>query len=104
MKKLLFSLAVFYTLSANAQNYLITFAGTGSSTTVNSVKVENMTTGMSLVLNGDDILHLTGTVGITSLDNARATEIKIYPNPLRVSSFIELYPPASGMQLFQSLK
>ncbi|MBG0859550.1 MAG: T9SS type A sorting domain-containing protein [Bacteroidales bacterium] len=96
MKKLLFSLAVFYTLSANAQNYLITFAGTGSSTTVNSVKVENMTTGMSLVLNGDDILHLTGTVGITSLDNARATEIKIYPNPLRVSSFIELYPPASG--------
>ena len=48
MKKLLFIIAVFYSLTANAQNYLISFTGTGTSTTVSTVKVENLKGTLSL--------------------------------------------------------
>jgi uncharacterized protein (TIGR02145 family) len=96
MKKLLFLITMFFTLNANAQNYFITFAGTGSATTVNSVKVENLTSGTSLSLNGGDILHLTGTDGILSVENKQSSEIKIYPNPVTENSLIEFYPPVSG--------
>ncbi len=39
-------------IEANAQPYLITFTGTGASANVLTVKVENLTKGTSLTLNG----------------------------------------------------
>ena len=96
MKKLLFSVAIFSTLLANAQNYLITFAGTGASAIVNSVKVENLTANTSLTLSGSDILRLTGTVGISQAENEQLSGIKIYPNPMTENSLLEIYPPVSG--------
>ena len=59
--------------------YLITFAGTGASANVISVKVENLTAGTSLTLNGSDILRLTGAVGITQIENKQSSEIKTLP-------------------------
>ncbi|MCJ7449862.1 MAG: T9SS type A sorting domain-containing protein [Bacteroidales bacterium] len=96
MKKLLISLFIFCALNANAQNYFMTFAGTGSATTVNTIKVENLTSGASLSLNGGDILHLTGTVGISTIESTQSSDIKIYPNPMTENSLIEFYPPVSG--------
>ena len=96
MKKLLFLSTMFFVLNANAQNYNITFAGAGSATTVNTVKVENLASGLSVTVNGGDILHLTGTVGIPSVENKQSSEIKIYPNPVTENSLIEFYPPAAG--------
>jgi uncharacterized protein (TIGR02145 family) len=96
MKTELFLVAIFCSLSANAQNYLISFAGTGASNTVNSVKVENLTAGTSVTLNEGDILHLTGTVGFSEVENNQSSEIKIYPNPMAENSIMEISPPAEG--------
>jgi len=75
---------------------LITFAGSGASSAVVTVKVENLMTGATVDLAGNDILHLTGTVGIYSIENKQSAELKIYPNPMIENSLMEVYPPVSG--------
>jgi uncharacterized protein (TIGR02145 family) len=92
----LFLMAIFCALTAKAQNYLISFAGTGASNIVNTVKVENLRTGESIILNGEDILHLTETTGINSPEDNQSSEIRIYPNPMTENSIIEVYPPVTG--------
>jgi len=97
MKKFLFLIAIFCALKTNAQNYFITFAGTGASTTVNSVKVENLTAGTSLTLNGSDILRLMIiTTNINSIENNQSSELKIYPNPMTDNSVLQIYPSEEG--------
>jgi uncharacterized protein (TIGR02145 family) len=63
MKKLLFLIIIFCALKANAQDYLISFAGADASTILNTVKVENLMKGTTLTINGNDILRLTTTAG-----------------------------------------
>jgi uncharacterized protein (TIGR02145 family) len=96
MKKILFLIAILSAITANAQNYYISFAGTGAASTVDSVKVENLMTGTSLILKGDDILHLTGTVGIPSYEYDKPAKLKIYPNPMKDYSMIEISPSVAG--------
>jgi uncharacterized protein (TIGR02145 family) len=96
MKRLLFLIVIFCALKANAQNYLISFAGTGATTTVSTVKVENLTKSTSLALNGSDILRLTGTTGVNSIENKQSSGIKIYPNPMTGNSILQIYPPEAG--------
>ena len=96
MKKLLFLIIIFCALKASAQNYLITFAGTGASTTVNTVKVENLTAVTSLTINGSDILRLTIATGVNSIDDKQSSELKIYPNPMTDNSTLEIFPSVAG--------
>lgn len=97
MKKLLILIGFAYALITNAQNYLITFAGTGASSTVSSGKVENLTAGTSLIVSGSDILHLTSiTTGINSIKNDPISRIKIYPNPMTDYTTMQIYPPVAG--------
>ena len=96
MKKILFLIAIPLAVTANAQNYFITFAGTGAANTVDSVKVENLRTGISLTLKGGDILHLTGTTGITYSEYGNPVKLKIYPNPMKDYSMIEISPSVAG--------
>jgi uncharacterized protein (TIGR02145 family) len=96
VKKLLILISFFYTLTANAQDYLITFTGTGASAIVNSVKVENLTAGTILTLNGSDILRLTFTTGINSIDDNQSSELKIYPNPMIDNTTLMLCAPVAG--------
>ncbi len=65
-----------------AQNYQISFAGTGASSTVDSIKVENLTQCTSINLSGGDILHLTATLGLNELNNGADNSMQIYPNPM----------------------
>lgn len=66
-----------------AQDYLISFAGSGAATIVETVKVENLTQGTSLTMNGNDVLHLMGTVtGIENVDGNTTGKIIFYPNPM----------------------
>lgn len=67
-------------LKIQAQNYLISFAGSGAASTVETIEVRNLTSGASVSLNGGDILHLSGLVGISDLKRDNG-EIQIYPNP-----------------------
>ena len=96
MKRLLLLATYLLAYDANAQNYLISFAGTGASNTINTVKVENLATGESLTLNGDDNLRLSGPLGIFYFENDQSLKIKVYPNPMQGSSVIEISPPLEG--------
>jgi uncharacterized protein (TIGR02145 family) len=96
MKKLLFVIAIFCAMQGKAQNYQITFTGTGATTTVNSVRVDNLTSGTSINLGGIDILLLTVTTGVNSPEYLQSSGLKIYPNPMTEFSTLEIFPPAAG--------
>lgn len=96
MKKLVFLLAVFFVLKLNAQNYLISFAGSGATATVTTVIVENLTAGTSTTVNGTDILRLTLATAINSTKDDRSSGLKIHPNPMNDYSILELFPPLPG--------
>jgi uncharacterized protein (TIGR02145 family) len=96
MKNLMFLLIFFSALRLNAQNYQITFSGTGASTSVSSVKVENLTTGTSLTLSGSDILRLTIATLTNSPKDNQTSDIKIYPNPMTDFTTLEIFPPVEG--------
>jgi uncharacterized protein (TIGR02145 family) len=86
----------FCALTANAQDYLISFAGTGASTTVSTIKVENLMKGTTLTLNGSDILHLTILTGVNSIESRQSSVLKIYPNPANGNTILQVSPPAAG--------
>jgi uncharacterized protein (TIGR02145 family) len=96
MKRISIVSAILCTLPANAQTYLISFAGSGASITVTTVKIENLTKGTTLTLNGTDILRLTGATGINSIVDYVSSEIKIYPNPMTDYSTLQIFPPVTG--------
>jgi uncharacterized protein (TIGR02145 family) len=96
MKKWFLLITVFFVLNVNGQNILISFTGSGAATTVSTVKVENLTAGTSLTLNGNDVLQLTGAVDIPADKDNLAKDLKIYPNPTADNSLIEFYPAVAG--------
>ncbi len=91
MKKSLSTLIIaFVFLFANAQDYEITFAGAGASSTVDSVLVENLTQGTSIKLSGTDTLLLTKvTTGINSFSRGSNLPLRVYPNPFSSECKIE---------------
>jgi uncharacterized protein (TIGR02145 family) len=96
MKTLLILTAIFASLQLNAQNYLIAFTGSGATKNVQTVKVENISTGESVILNGTDVLTLKGGT-ITGIDDKTfKSGMQIYPNPMIDNATIEVYPPVSG--------
>lgn len=91
MKKATFLfILLFITVVIKAQDYEISFTGSGQSTIVDSVFVENLTQDTTVELAGSDILHLVGTVGITS-QSATNEDLQIYPNPMKGTSKLEFY-------------
>lgn len=79
-----------------AQDYQISFEGTGESTVVETVQVQNLTQGTSLTLNGSEVLHLMGIVGIGQVDANGDNSLRIYPNPMATNSKVEFEIPTSG--------
>ena len=96
MKKLLLLLGFFFVLKANAQNYLINFTGIGASTNVSTVKVENLASHTTYIIEGGDILRLTGVTGVNSIEIKQESEILIYPNPTTGDSRLQIFPPVEG--------
>jgi uncharacterized protein (TIGR02145 family) len=92
MKKLLFFLAVFYTLQTYAQPYSISFAGAGLST----VKVQNLTTGVITDVPAGDVLLLSTTTGIPEINNMKSSGMKVYPNPMADKSTLQILHPVAG--------
>jgi|WetSurMetagenome_2_1015567.scaffolds.fasta_scaffold00007_91 uncharacterized protein (TIGR02145 family) len=80
-----------------SQDILLDFAGTGASTTVTSVKVENLTQGTFVTINGGDILHLMNVItGIESGNIAINNRITFTPNPMKDYSRMLFDLPLSG--------
>jgi len=78
-----------------AQDYLIDFSASGDTNVVVSVKVDNLTSGESLILNGNEILHLIGSVGIAQPEMT-AHRIAFYPNPVSGDGQLTVRFPQSG--------
>ena len=51
-----------YIANLQSQDYLISFAGSGASSTVAPVKVENLIKGTFLTMSGSNVLHLMGNI------------------------------------------
>lgn len=82
MKQMLIAILFFALIKMQAQNYLIDFAGSGASTTIDSVKVENLTQGTLLTIAGADQLQLLGQLtGLLPVSQPFANQLLIYPNP-----------------------
>ncbi len=95
MKKLNFLfLILFATANIYSQNYDISFVATGAATTVDSVKVENLTQGTSLTLLGTDTLHL-GNVGINEV-GVNNENLQVYPNPMQGRAELAFYAKQDG--------
>jgi len=96
MKKLTLLFMLFFSiLTSYSQNYLISFAATGASSTLDSIKTENLTQGTSLTIQGGDILHLFGTVGLNDITSNKEM-IKVSPNPMQGQAEISFYAKESG--------
>lgn len=74
-------IAIFAFTETQAQDYQLNFAGSGSSTTIETIEVTNLTQGTSLTLDGSDILHLLLIVGINNQQQTNFEGLTIYPNP-----------------------
>jgi uncharacterized protein (TIGR02145 family) len=82
-------------LKTQAQDYLIGFAGAGDTTEVTTVKVNNLTSGDTVTLNGEDILHLIPLVGIGTL-GINNGNLQICPNPMAEQSILTFIAPENG--------
>jgi uncharacterized protein (TIGR02145 family) len=96
MKKItIIMFLTFVVLNIQAQDYMIGFAGAGDTNVVSSVKVDNLTSGDTATLNGGDILHLIGGMGIGAPDIENGI-LKIYPNPMAEQSILTFVAPETG--------
>ena len=97
-KSTLIIFAMFAMVTLQAQNYLISFTGSGDTNVVTTVRVENLTSGSVLTLNGGDILHLVPIVGIDTRYQAPG-RMSIYPNPMIDQAILTFEANEAGMAL-----
>ena len=96
MKKSTLLILLFFTLlKSQAQDYLISFAGTGDTTVVGSVLIENLNSGATATIMDGDILHLISLTGIDQLSASKGA-LKIYPNPMVDQSILTFSTPENG--------
>lgn len=80
-----------------AQDYQISFAGSGAATAVSKVLIENLTQVKSITINGSDVLHLMGTIsGIETVNGDETNKIVFYPNPMNDFTKMKFVLPVSG--------
>lgn len=73
-----------------AQTYLIDFTASGTSGTLDSIYVENLTQGSSITLSADDTLKLIGSAAIEST-SADHSSITVFPNPINDNAVFEFF-------------
>jgi uncharacterized protein (TIGR02145 family) len=81
-------LSLFY-ITSTSQNFQLGFSGSGASTTVDSVRVVNLTQCTTVKVLGNDILNLVGIVGINNSEEESGKSVTIYPNPVEESSILQ---------------
>ena len=103
MKKFtIIAFIIFAILKVQAQNYLISFAGTGDTTAIDTIKVYNLTRGDTVILKGGDILHLKAVEGIETLGYDKSP-LQIFPDPMKEKSVLTLVTPNSGIAVISIL-
>jgi uncharacterized protein (TIGR02145 family) len=98
VKKITFlGLFIFAFVKLHSQDYLISFDGSGETTIVETVQIQNLTQGTTLTINGTDILHLVTEVGIEQLTTNSDKPLKFYPNPMTDNCSLEFEVKESGL-------
>jgi uncharacterized protein (TIGR02145 family) len=82
-------------LKSQAQDYLVNFTASGDTTMVSSIKVDNLTSGATLTLNGGDILHLTAILGF-ELREMDKNHLAVHPNPMIERAVLTFAAPEKG--------
>lgn len=80
MKKYVPGIMLLTALTATAQEYQITFTGSGAAGTVDSVRIENLSQCISLEMAGDDTLVLSPATGIATIESEDFS-LQVMPNP-----------------------
>ncbi len=97
MKRIvLFFTLVLAVTGLSAQNYFISFAASGDTTEIESVKVENLTQGTVVNLSKGDVLHLSSSVGISENTANLSERPVIYPNPMVEKARLEFFTSLPG--------
>ncbi len=79
------------------QDYMINFSGSGASTSVTTVIVENLTQDTKLTMSGNDALHLEGILtGIEPNRDGKKNGISFSPNPMTDYSQMRFVLPEPG--------
>jgi uncharacterized protein (TIGR02145 family) len=94
-KSIIFIFVLLAVLKIQAQDYLINFAGAGATSVIGSIKVNNLTSGATVTLNGGDILHLVQMVGVGELDKTKEN-LDLYPNPMVGQALLTFVTPENG--------
>jgi len=94
-------LSITFCFASQAQNYKITFSGTGESTTVDSIKVLNITQETSISLLGTDTLNLVHSITAISENAVYENFIAVYPNPMTQNTKLEFVCTQSGVVVVQ---
>jgi uncharacterized protein (TIGR02145 family) len=91
MKKFtVLSFLLFFSICIYSQDYLISFAGTGGSTSVDNVKVENLTQGYLVTVPGGNQLRLKADyTNMIDINDNTESALLIYPNPAKEFSILE---------------
>ncbi len=87
---------IFLPVKIYALNYTISFTGTGASTLVESVLVQNLTKGTEVTVPTGNVLNLTDIT--TSVDNlcSNVDGIAVYPNPMQGKSTVSFFAKNDG--------
>jgi len=79
-----------------AINYSITFTGSGASTNVGDVVVQNLTKGTTVTVPAGNVLNLSDVVSAVEQLNANNETIRIYPNYVKGASTLSFFAKQTG--------
>src|SRR5665647_1286095 len=79
-----------------AINYSIIFTGTGASTTVGDVVVQNLTKGTTVTVPAGNILNLSDVISAVEPLNANDENIQVYPNSVGGASTLSFFAKQGG--------
>jgi len=90
MKKNTFFISFLFIIGMSySQNVLLNFSGSGSSSTVDSVRVYNLTQGISQLFNGSDTLELVVSTSVYA-HTWNNSSVTVFPNPSQEKIFVQL--------------
>ena len=95
-KQTLIFLFLLTMLKMQGQDFVINFTGTGSSSIVDSVLVENLTQGTSISFDGNNELYLNVTVGSSELSADMGSIVHVFPNPMNGSCTVDFKTENKG--------
>jgi len=80
-----------------ALNYTITFTGTGASTTIDSVIVQNLTKGTTVTVPAGNVLNLSDAVTAVEQVSISDETIRVYPASVTGKSIVSFFAKQAGV-------